>query len=385
MLNQALIAKEYGFLGDVAYLDISLTSMPPMRVREAWKKFIEGYVIPYGTNAGTYFPDILVRARKEMAQLMQVEPSEIAFTHGTGDGMTKLANSFPFAKEDNVVITEEEHASNAIPWLGIEQKGVEIRFAKSENGVVPIANIVAMMDEHTKIVSTASTYFCSGYAIDLKTLGEECHKRGIILAIDAIQSMGRLTMRPRQWHISYVAGGAHKGCLGTKGGGYVYCAKELSQILKPYTGSLQSLTNGGRPFPLRHYDQIQWQPDASRLEGGMYSFGIIESLANGVSLINELGIENGDAHIHAMENYLRGKLADLPLKVLDIPEKNRSGLLFIWYPEGADPKAVEQVLLDHKVRATVRQGYIRMGLHFYNTQEQMDRVSQALHEIAKLS
>ena len=214
---------------------------------------------------------------------------------------------------------------------------------------------------------------------------EECHKRGIILAIDAIQSMGRLTMRPRQWHISYVAGGAHKGCLGTKGGGYVYCAKELSQILKPYTGSLQSLTNGGRPFPLRHYDQIQWQPDASRLEGGMYSFGIIESLANGVSLINELGIENVEAHIHAMENYLRGKLADLPLKVLDIPEKNRSGLLFIWYPEGADPKAVEQVLLDHKVRATVRQGYIRMGLHFYNTQEQMDRVSQALHEIAKLS
>ena len=132
--------------------------------------------------------------------------------------MTKLATFFPFAKEDNVVITEEEHASNAIPWLGIEQKGVEIRFAKSENGVVPIANIVAMMDEHTKIVSTASTYFCSGYAIDLKTLGEECHKRGIILAIDAIQSMGRLTMRPRQWHISYVAGGAHKGCLGTKGG-----------------------------------------------------------------------------------------------------------------------------------------------------------------------
>ena len=117
----------------------------------------------------------------------------------------------------------------------------------------------------------------------------------------------------------------------------------------------------------------------------MYSFGIIESLANGVSLINELGIENVEAHIHAMENYLRGKLADLPLKVLDIPEKNRSGLLFIWYPEGADPKAVEQVLLDHKVRATVRQGYIRMGLHFYNTQEQMDRVSQALHEIAKLS
>lgn len=384
MLNQKLIDEEYGFFGDVAYLDISLTSMPPMRVRKAWKEFIEGYVTTFGVNAPTYFPDILTRARKEMATLMQVDPSEIAFTHGTGDGMTKLANSYPFEKGDNVIITEEEHASNAIPWLGIEQNGVEIRFAESENGVVPIENIVKLMDEKTKIVSTASTYFCSGYAINLKELGAECAKRGIVLAVDAIQSMGRLKMRPKEWNISYVAGGAHKGCLGTKGTGYVYCSSELSKILKPYTGSLQSLTNGGRPFPLRHYDEIDWLPDAGRLEGGMYTFGVIESLAGGVSLINELGIENVEAHIHEMEELLRSRIADLPLKVVTPPEGNRSGLLFIYHLEKADPKAVEQVLLDYKVRATVRQGYIRMGLHFYNSAEQMERVAKALHEIAKL-
>ena len=196
MLNQKLIQKEYGFLNDVTYLDVSLTAIPPMRVRRAWQKFIEGYVTTYGANASTYFPDILAKARKELAVLMKVDPSEIAFTHGTGDGMTKLANSFPFKKGDNVVITEEEHASNAIPWLGIEQRGVEIRFAKSVDGAVPIANIVALMDERTRIVSTASTYFCSGYAIDLKQLGAVCKKNGVILAIDAIQSMGRLAMRP---------------------------------------------------------------------------------------------------------------------------------------------------------------------------------------------
>lgn len=384
MLNQKLIEEEYGFLGDVAYLDISLTSMPPMRVRRAWKQFIEGYVLTYGVNAPTYFPDILTRARKELAQLMQVDPSEIAFTHGTGDGMTKLANSFPFEKGDNVIITEEEHASNAIPWLGIEPKGVEIRFAKSEDGVVPIENIVALMDERTRLVSTASTYFCSGYAMDLKALGAECRKRGIFLAVDGIQSMGRLVMRPREWNVSYVAGGSHKGLLGTKGTGYVYCAQKLTDILRPYTGSLQSLTNGGRPFPLRHYDEIQWLPDAGRLEGGMYTFGVIESLAGGVSLINELGIENVEEHILRLEELLRNEITGLPLKMAEPPKGNRSGLLFIYYPEHAESSQVEQVLLKNKVRATVRQGYIRMGLHFYNTEEQMKRVAAALREIAKL-
>ena len=234
--------------------------------------------------------------------------------------MTKLANSYPFQPGDNVIITVEEHASNAIPWLGIEKLGVEIRFAPSQDGCVKIEDIEALMDDRTRIVSTASTYFCSGYAINLKELGEVCRRHNVILAVDGIQSMGRVKMRPREWNISYVAGGTHKGMLGTKGAGYVYCSKELSAILKPYSGSLQSLTNGGRPFPLRHYDEIQWQPDASRLEFSMYTFGVIETLANGVSLINELGIENVDAHIHEMEELLRSLIADLPLKVVEPPQ-----------------------------------------------------------------
>ena len=384
MLNQSLIQREYGYLGDIAYLDISLTAMPPERVRQAWREFIEGYVSVYGVNAAEYFPAVLTRGRRELAALMEVEPTEIAFTHGTADGMTKLANAFPFEKGDNVVITEEEHASNAIPWLGIEHKGVEIRFAASEEGVVHIKNIVALMDGRTRIVSTASTYFCSGYAINLKELGAECKKRGIFLAVDAIQSMGRLKMRPKEWNVSYVAGGAHKGCLGTKGTGYVYCDKALTAILKPHTGSLQSLTNGGRPFPLRHYEEIHWNEDASRLEGGMYTYGVIESLAGGVSLINELGIKNIEAHIHEMEAFLRNRITHLPLKIVTPPQENRSGILFIYHPESADPKKVEQVLLKHRIRATVRQGYIRMGIHFYNTKEHMERMAEALKEIAAL-
>lgn len=51
MLNQALIDQEYGFLKDVAYLDISLTALPPMRVQTAWKKFLDGYIETYGVNA----------------------------------------------------------------------------------------------------------------------------------------------------------------------------------------------------------------------------------------------------------------------------------------------------------------------------------------------
>ena len=50
MLNQELIQKEFGFLGDVIYMDVSKVSLPPMRVQNAWKEYIDGYVKEYCLN-----------------------------------------------------------------------------------------------------------------------------------------------------------------------------------------------------------------------------------------------------------------------------------------------------------------------------------------------
>ena len=53
--------------------------------------------------------------------------------------------------------TVAEHTSNTIPWLGIEKLGVEIRFAPSQDGCVKIEDVEALIDNRTRIVSTASS------------------------------------------------------------------------------------------------------------------------------------------------------------------------------------------------------------------------------------
>lgn len=384
MLNKDLIAREYDYLDEWIYVDTSLISMPPNRVRKAWKEYIEGYVSCYDQNYSTYFPEKLKDAKKNLAKLLAVDPKEIAFTHSTSDSMTILANSFPFKAGDNVIITAEEHASNSIPWLGLERFGVEVRIAPSREGYVDVKDITALMDTKTRIVSTSSVYFCSGFAIDLEALSEDCHKRNIFLAIDATQSLGRLKLYPKEMGIDYVAGGGHKGLLGTKSIGYAYCSERLLNQLHPYTGSLQSVTNGGRPFCLHHYDEIEWCDGAARLESGNYPFGVIEALSKGVSLINDLGIENIEQNIRETEQILRQKLTGIPLRMINPPEKLRTGMFFIFYPEKADPEQVKETLLKNKIKATVRYDYIRMTLHLYNSFEQTDRVADTFRQIAKL-
>lgn len=384
MINQKLIDEEYGFLGDMVFIDNSTVCLPPMRVQKAWKEYVEGYVKTYDLEYPTYFTNKLKMAKEELAKLFFATPEEIAFTHSASDSMTILANSFPFEKGDNVIISSEEHASNAVPWFGLERLGVNVRVVESKDHFVELDDLLAAADEHTKIIATASLYFCSGYALDLKKLGAECKKRGIIAAIDGTQSAGRMVVKPKEWGIDYIGGGAHKGLLGTKSVGYAYCSKELLAKLRPYTGSLQGTVNAGRPCVLKSYGEIQWKDTAEKLESGNYPFATIEAVGLGVSLINELGIENIEARIKETEAALREKINGLPLKVLTPPIENQAGMIFVYFPKTALPEQVKEILLKHKVRAIVRYDYIRMGLHFMNTPEQMQQVADALFEIAKL-
>ena len=68
MLNQELIQKEFGFLGDVIYMDVSKVSLPPMRVQNAWKEYIDGYVKEYCLNYDTYYQENLDMAKRELAK-----------------------------------------------------------------------------------------------------------------------------------------------------------------------------------------------------------------------------------------------------------------------------------------------------------------------------
>lgn len=384
MINQKLIDEEYDFLKDIVFLDSCTVSLPPNRVRKAWREYIEGYVSNYDLNYPTYFFDKLKMARNELAKLFWVSPEEIAFTHSACDSITILANSFPFKKGDNVIISSEEHASNAIPWFGLERLGIQVRVVKSSEHFVKIDDLLKAADERTKIIATASLYFCSGYAIDLKRLGAECKKRNIVLAVDGTQSAGRMVVKPRECGIDYLVGGGHKGLLGTKSVGFAYCSKELLEKLHPYTGSLQNVINAGRPCSIKSYSEIEWHATAEKLESGNYPFATIEALGIGTSLINELGIENVEARIRETESALREKIKDMPLKILTPPVANQAGVVFVFIPASTKPDQVRATLLKHKIRAVVRYDYIRMGIHFMNRPEQMDQVAEALYEIVKL-
>ncbi len=388
MLNQQLIEQEYGFLGDAVFLNVSSVVMPPKRVQDAYRHFMDDYVANYGMDIVSRAWDIVNNTRPKLQKLIGAkEAHEIAFVKNTAEGISIIANGLNYEKGDNIVIADQEHQSVLFPWINAHERyGVELKVVKSIDREISMEDMISAIDEHTKVLVVSAVQFSTGFAADLKRLGEACKEKGVIFVVDGIQALGRLKLNVQDCHIDYLAAGSNKGLLGTLGAGFVYCSDRIvEQVTPSYAGYQSTVSHVAPPSITTEFDHLEWYPHARRFESGNLSYNCIEAISNGVDLILELGIDNIDAHIRKLEKALWEKIADLNLPVVQAKdEKHWGGIVCVYYPPEREADVV-RILEEHKIYGTMRGGYIRFGLEFYNTLEQMDIVSHALHEIDALT
>lgn len=388
MLNQELIQQEFGFLGEEIFLNVSQVCMPPKRVQDAYGSFMADYVKVFGDGVVDKAWGIVADCRVKLAELIHAaDPSDIAFVKNTAEGMSILAAGLSLSPGDNVVIADQEHQSTLFPWINAhQQRGIELHVVKSVDGEIPIEDMLSAIDDKTRVLVVSSAQFSTGFRADLATLGEECHKRGVILAVDGIQTLGRINMDVQAMHIDYLVAGSNKGLLGSLGCGFIYCPPALAQqITPPYAGYQSTVSHVSPPSITTNFESLEWYPTARRFESGNLSYNCILAVEKGVELLLELGMDNIEAHVLHLEKYLRNKLSDLKLHVVQPKDpKNWSGIICVYYPKDRDDEVIS-ILKGHHIHGTMRGGYIRFGLDFYNTEEQMDIVSAALHEVAELT
>ncbi|MBQ2956240.1 MAG: aminotransferase class V-fold PLP-dependent enzyme [Clostridia bacterium] len=387
MLNKNLIQEEYGFLGDEIFLNVSQVVMPPVRVQKAYGRFMDDYVKAVGEGVVDSAWEIVGDCREKLAQLIHAEHThEIGFVKNTAEGMSILAMGYPLNPGDSVVLADQEHQSTLFPWINAhEQRGVKLNIVKSVNGEIPTEDMIAAIDETTKILIISSAQFSTGFMADLYALGAACREKGVVFAVDGIQTLGRIDMDVQAMHIDYLAAGSNKGLLGTLGCGFVYCSDRIvKDIIPPYAGYQSTVSHVSPPSITTNFDSLEWYPHARRFESGNLSYNCINALGKGVELLLELDVKEIEAHVRMLEKRLREKIAGIPLHVVQAKdEKHWSGIICVYYPKDRDEE-VRDILRRYRIHGTIRGGYIRFGLDFYNTAEQMDIVAKALYEVADL-
>jgi len=388
MIDREVIQKEYEFLknDDWVYVDTCKVGIPPLRTQIMSEQFMTGYRdYARGINFGRY-GELRSRVRKMLAELIGGGEDEIGLTKNTTEGVCILASGYPMGPGDNVVTCDLENQSNLFPWFNnAKLRGYEMRVAKTTRGRITPEEIEALMDENTKIVSLSAVQAGSGYFADLKAIGEICHRRGAIFAVDAIQAVGRMRINVKEMGIDYLSCGGFKGLLSGLGTGFLWCDRNImNTLVPPYVGYMSAGPYISPPGVTSSDEDFYLVDGIDRLEAGTHNVHGISLMEGSVSLLLELGPANIESHVRGLEDYLREKLAGTRLDVLvhESPER-QSGMLVMYYPKEYY-EAASKVLDERHILLTHRSGYIRMAIGIHNTVEDMDKVAEALKEISDM-
>jgi len=315
------------------------------------------------------------RVRGRAATLLGARPEEIAFVKNTTEGLGLVAAGLDWRPGEQVVTCDLEYPSNVYPWWGLRPQGVETLMLRSHDGRLPWERLdEALRDPRTRLLALSSVEFGSGFRNDLVGLGRLCRERGVLFCVDAIQSLGALPLDVEACGIDFLAADGHKWLLSVEGCGIFFCASRLLDRLQPRLLGWRSVVDN-RNFDRYH---LELQPGAGRFEEGTPNTGGIFALGAAIDLLLEIGVDAiGERVLALTDRLVQGLEARGAELRSSRAEGEASGIVSFSLPGEAPGRTVGR-LRARNILVAERRGGVRASPHFYNSEDEIDALLDAL-------
>lgn len=328
------------------------------------------------------FGDVLrdvARARAACAAMIGAGAEEVALLGPTSLGLSLFANGIAWEAGDEIVCYGDDYPSNVYPWAALQARGVVLRKLQPPSpGLITPALVEQALSPRTRLVALASCHFLTGWRIDVDTIGQLLHARGILFSVDAIQSVGAGPFRVD--HVDFLSADAHKWMLGPLAIGIVYVARRNFEICRP---TLVGSWNVRSPDFVAQ-EEIVFEETARRYEPGVLNITGMYGMKASLEWLQGIGLDNVRAAILAARDHLHGRLRTAGFHFLSPDESDpmRSGILTASHPSHPSENlfsVLESAGIVASLRA-LRDGskWLRFSPHCYNTIAEMDRVADVL-------
>jgi selenocysteine lyase/cysteine desulfurase len=313
--------------------------------------------------------------RQRVATLINANADEVTFVKNTCEGLNFVANGITWNRGDNVVTTNVEFPANIYPWQALQTRGVQLNMVLEEEGRIPIEQLMAAVNSHTRLLAISSVQFASGFRTDLATLGEYCTSKGVLLCVDAIQSLGAMPIDVKAMHIDFLSADGHKWLCGPEGLGIFYVRKELQGHLRPSCVGWMSMKN--RSDFGRH--QFDFRDDIRRYDSGAYNLVGIYALGGAIDMLLDIGIERITSRILTLTGRLVEALRDKGYRIFSSREPAEASGIVSFHSDVHDPDQIRRHLRgEHRIVIAARLGRLRASPHVYNSEKEIDRLIEVL-------
>lgn len=168
------------------------------------------------------------KARKQIAELINAEPSEIFFTSGGTESNNTALRGIVLQKPGSSIVTSSiEHDAILEPCKKLEEIGFSVEYLPVDKyGLIDILELKNKISENTSLVSVMFGNNEVGTIQPIQEIASVCHEKNIFFHTDAVQAVGKIPLDVKKLGIDLLSISSHK-INGPKGIGALFVKKGI--------------------------------------------------------------------------------------------------------------------------------------------------------------
>jgi len=354
---------------------------------EAEKEYLQGRYLPFIDELYAEMDT----TRNLLARIVGASYDEIALTHSTTEALNIVLWGLRMQAGDEVVTTSLEHVAALAPLAliksrhGIVVKYVNVKYGDEYDEEAFVSAVEKAITPRTRLFVVSHVSTSTGITFPLKKLVEICHAHNVYVLADGAQAVGAIPVNMHDLGVDFYAMAGRKWLCGPEGIGVLYVAKDRipevdPTFISPASVNLRSDLDFLSPYVVPAPFAARYQ-----LATAMYMPTLLGFQKSLEYLLDHVGIEWITDRIQGLARHMQALISEIPGVQLVTPQGKEAGMIeFLvegWSPPELCARLNERNFMirpepEHQLPAPAR-----ISTGFYNTEEELDQLAEAIRDI----
>lgn len=369
------------------YLDNNATTKMDKEVLDAMMPYLTEF---YGNSSSVHLfgketNKALMESRAKIANYLGITPDELIFTASGSEADNLAIRGIARAYKNrgkHIITSPIEHPAVKNTLKDLEEDGYEITtLPVDENGLLHIEDVKNAIREDTILITVMHANNEVGTFQPIEEIGKLAKEHRIIFHVDAVQTMGKLDIKPKEMGIDLLSFSGHK-FYGPKGIGGLFwrTGVRFGKVLtgggqekkrRPGTSNIPAIVGMAKALEIAYRDMdAEWKKEEELRD--YFETQILDRIPEIV--VNARGVRRLPGTSSVTFKYLEGESILLSLSYKGIAVSSGSAC-------SSDDLQASHVLLAMGIKPEFAHGTIRFGIGKYNTKEEIDYVLDSVVEV----